>query len=196
MNMLRLAFAVIGVVLLAGCGLNPKAPISSSEEQTITGTANATNSLTLSGSAPLSGAAAVKPSGLVLDAQSAMWDLDQAIIIGDLPAADNADKCLHTVLGTYGLDPSVTAPAAATASTPKSFVPRNDGAISLGAIAYIKAEQIKAAGPLTVKIPESCGAVVFNLFSFGLQQTANALIPLNLGKNLPQIVLVPDAPVK
>jgi hypothetical protein len=193
-NPLLFALAIGGALLLGGCGINPNAPISSDVNQTITGTANASNSLTLSGTAPLSVSAPRPASGLVLDAQDAMWDLDQAIIIGDLSADDNADKCLHTVLGKYGLDPTVTTPPVVTSATPKSFVPRKGGVLSLGAIAYIKAEQIKNSGPPVIKLPESCGAVVFNLFTFGLQQMASTL-PLGLGKNVPQIVLVPDSTI-
>jgi hypothetical protein len=94
----------------------------------------------------------IRNATVVTDLQSAAYNLDNAIAVGALPANDPAAACVHGVLQEAGIE----VPAGGTA--PKSFVPKNDGVVSLGAIAYIQVRQRQAAGAITV--PMECKTVI------------------------------------
>src|SRR5207302_4456941 len=114
---------------------------------------------------PLAGLASGQ---IAVDQQSAAFTLDTAIAIGALPANDPADKCIHEVLQQAGIEvPPGGVPA-------KTFVPKNDGAISLGTIAYISVQQSKLAPGLSV--PQDCKTIIgqFVVDGFG---ALNKLVP-------------------
>jgi len=114
---------------------------------------------------PLAGLASGQ---IAVDLQSAAFNLDNAIAIGALPANDPADKCIHGVLQQAGIEvPPGGVPA-------KTFVPKNDGVVSLGAVAYIMAQQAKLAPGITV--PMDCKTLIgtFVIDGFG---AANKLVP-------------------
>ena len=91
---------------------------------------------------------------IVTDLQSAAYNLDAAVAIGALPANDPAPVCLHTVLQQAGIEvPVGTAPT-------KSFVPKNDGLASLGAIAYIQIQQAKIMSGQSITVSQSCKAIL------------------------------------
>ena|SRR5258708_1999529 len=69
------------------------------------------------------------------DLLSSQWNLQQAAAIGAIPANDPALVCVTDVVHKTGLDGS---------APPASFVPKNDGLISAGVIAYIIAQQAQA----------------------------------------------------
>lgn len=92
------------------------------------------------------------------DLLSAEWNLDQAIAVGALAPDDPADKCLHGALTQIGIEPP---PPGTTPTVPPSFAPKNDGLVSLGAVLYVRFQQLKklqGGGSLT--IPTDCKALV------------------------------------
>ena len=127
---------IIAVLALGACTTQP--PISANPVQDIT---------TGSPNTPLGQIGTT----IGTDLQSAEFNLDQAILVGALPANDPADACLHGALTQIGLEPGT--PAA------PSFAPKNDGLVSLGAIAYIRIQQLKKAqGGVTM--PGSCKEII------------------------------------
>ena len=94
----------------------------------------------------------IKNATIVTDLQSAAYNLDNAIAVGALPAGDPAAACIHGVLIEAGIE----IPPGATAA--KSFAPKNDGLVSLGAINYILIQQ-KNASPGVV-VPQTCKTVI------------------------------------
>ena len=109
---------------------------------------------------------------LQTDLTSAAYNLNQAVSIGVLPATDPAVTCVNDLLTKTGLAPNTTPPA--------SFVPKNDGLASAGAIAYIIYQQQKTlSGGL--KVDPSCEALVGRIVIDGakaINAPAAALISL------------------
>jgi hypothetical protein len=93
-------------------------------------------------------------STVIQDLQSAAANLDQAVLIGALSPDDPARQCMHDVLIRTGIEQP---PGAAT---PQSFVPKNDGLASLGAIAYILAQQAKQVAGQRVPVAVECEALL------------------------------------
>lgn len=92
------------------------------------------------------------------DLLSAEWNLDQAILIGALPKDDPADACLHSSLTLIGIEPS---PDGSTAPPPPTFTPKNDGLVSLGAIAYVRLQQAKKlTGGGSIQVPQGCKTII------------------------------------
>lgn len=105
-------------------------------------------------------------SGVGKDLLAAAFNLDNAIGIGVLPADDPAASCIHGVLKQAGLEVPAGAPAVA------SFIPENRGAVSVGAIAYIRAIQLQ--GLKGLQVPVDCEALIGKFVVDGLT-TANKL---------------------
>ena len=89
---------------------------------------------------------------LITDLQSAAYNLDNAVAVGALPANDPAARCIHGVLQEAGIE----IPPGGTAA--KSFAPKNDGLVSLGAIAYIITQQKNTAPGVVV--PADCKTTI------------------------------------
>jgi hypothetical protein len=109
---------------------------------------------------------------VVTDLQAAAYNLDNAVLVGALPADDPAPKCIHDILVKAGIElpPGV--------SPPQSFKPKNDGVASLGAIAYILAQQAKQiASSGAFKTDAVCEAVLGRVVIDGMKAVNNA-IPL------------------
>lgn len=131
------------IILLVGCQ-NP-APISASPIQDIKTAVDAGGTPTIIGTVQ---------QGL-LDAE---WNLDQAIVVGALPANDPADACLHQGLTQIGIEPNPNGQAATPAP---SFVPKISDLISAGSVLYIRAQQLKALqGGGGLQVPVACEAVI------------------------------------
>jgi hypothetical protein len=105
-------------------------------------------------------------SGVGKDLIAAAFNLDNAIAIGVLPSDDPAASCIHGVLKQAGIETPPGAPAVA------SFVPQDKGAVSVGAIAYIRAQQLRDLKGLTV--PVGCEAIIGKFVVDGLA-TANKI---------------------
>ncbi len=108
---------------------------------------------------------------IVTDLQSATYNLDQAVAIGALPADDPAPKCLHGFLVKAGIE----LPAGQAA--PKSFAPKNDGLVSLGAIAYIQVQQARVMSGQGVTVSMDCKALLGQFVLDGAAGVAK-LIPV------------------
>lgn len=103
-------------------------------------------------------------SGVGKDLLAAAFNLDNAIAIGVLPADDPAASCIHGVLKQAGIETPPGAPAVA------SFIPEDKGAVSVGSIAYIRAQQLQ--GLKGLQVPLGCEAVIGKFVVDGLA-TAN-----------------------
>lgn len=150
------------VLLLAACASTP---------ELIVGTGTDAQGQVVQPS-PLAG---LSGGQVAVDLQSAAYNLDNAIAIGALVPTDPAAACIHGVLQQAGIE----IPAGGTA--PKTFVPKNDGVVSLGAIAYIMVQQSKASPGITV--PMDCKALIGQFVVDGLG-AANKLAPNVLLKGL------------
>ena len=117
---------------------------------------------TITGGAPGQGPAVDPSSFLAKDLIAAAYNLDQAVLVGALPADDPAPVCVHGVLINAGIElpPGTTAPA--------SFEPKREGLVSSGAIAYIKLQQLKAQSGKVLKVPVSCKALIGQIVVDGL----------------------------
>ena len=105
---------------------------------------------------PIAAATPAAPSvvaSVVTDLESASFNLDSAVGVGALSATDPAPACLHSVLTQLNIG---GAPA-------QSFVPRNDGLVSLAAIAYIRAQQLKTLQSTGLTVSPACQAIVGKL---------------------------------
>ncbi len=99
----------------------------------------------------LSGCAITDPIGAKLspgtvienDLVATALNLDQAVAVGALSADDPAPICLHDLL-------------ARTGQGQDTFKPQISGLISAGSIGYIKAQQLKNRGELSV----ACKAII------------------------------------
>ena len=159
--MKRIAAALAVAALLASCASTPGQIVG-------TGT-NAAGQATEAPPLP------IKNAQVVTDLQSAAFNLDNAIAVGALPANDPAAACIHGVLQEAGVE----VPPGSTA--PKSFTPKNDGLVSLGAIAYIQIQQAKnSAG---VVIPQDCKTIVGQFVIDGVGMV-NKLAPSLLLRSL------------
>jgi len=116
----------------------------------------------ITGGPPGQGPAVDPNSALAKDLVSAAYNLDNAVLVGALPADDPAPACVHGVLINAGIElpPGTTAPA--------SFEPKRDGLVSAGAIAYIKIQQLKAQSGKVLKVPVSCKALIGQIMVDGL----------------------------
>lgn len=110
---------------------------------------------------------------IVTDLQSAAYNMDNAVAVGALQANDPAPACIHDVLVKAGIE----IPAGAVA--PKTFVPKNDGAASAGAIAYIIAQQAKQISKTGVSVDPSCEALLGRVVIDGVK-AVNKAVPLLL----------------
>jgi hypothetical protein len=114
--------------------------------------------------------------GVARDLVATGWNLDQAVAVGALDAADPAVGCIHGVLAEAGLDAPVCVPPVAPATAPvcppapASFVPENRGAVSAGSIVYIHAQQLRGLARLVV--PMECDALVGQFVRLGLTKSA------------------------
>ena len=106
------------------------------------------------------------------DLADAQFDLTQAAQLGIIPANDPALTCLNAVQGV--LNP--TTPAA-------QFTPKIGGAASTGAVAYILAQQAKAAsgGGLAGLVPPDCKALLGDIILKGLDATNKAALSIGTG---------------
>ena len=100
------------------------------------------------------------------DLQSAEYNLDQAVLVGALDPTDPAPKCLHEALTAIGIEPGM--PGA------PSFTPKNDGLASLGAIAYIRAQQLKKAQG-GISLPTDCKTLIGQIVLDGAAAGKNIL---------------------
>lgn len=80
--------------------------------------------------------------------QDAAWNLDQAVAVGALDAADPAPGCLHAALADLGIGANLP-----------SFKPKVSDLISAGSIAYIRAQQAKKLSGGVV-VAQSCKAII------------------------------------
>lgn len=95
----------------------------------------------------------LRQDGLIAnDLKAAAFNLDQAIAIGVLPEDDPAAGCVRGVLSDLGLD--------GTAAPEQSFMPKRDGLISIGAVLYIRAQQVKKARASRITLPQDCMAII------------------------------------
>jgi hypothetical protein len=117
---------------------------------------------TITGGPPGQGPAVDPSSFLAKDLVAAAYNLDQAVLVGALPADDPAPACVHGVLINAGIElpPGTTAPA--------SFEPKREGLVSAGSIAYIRVQQLKAASGKVLKVPVSCKALIGGIVVDGL----------------------------
>ena len=94
------------------------------------------------------------PSGLATDLVTAQANLQGAVSIGVLPAADPALACINNVITQAGL--SATAPPLQT------FELKNSGLVSGATIVYIHAQQLKAAADAAagLTVPVSCKTLI------------------------------------
>lgn len=135
-----------------------------------------------------SGIAVASSSAVGKDLVATGHDLDNAVLVGALPANDPAVGCVHGVLKLAGLDTPPCTPPVAPATTPAcpaappSYVPENAGAISAGAILYIHAQQLKGTGSIVV--PSDCKALIGGLVIDGLAVANKAAFPLLPGIGL------------
>jgi hypothetical protein len=146
-----LILLVATTAALAGCASTPSK---------ITGSGANTN---LAAAAP---ALPITNPTIVTDLQSAAFNLDNAVAVGALSANDPAPKCLHGILQQAGIE----TPPGATA--PQSFVPKNDGVASLGAIAYIQVQQAKRFAGTGVSVPVDCKALLGQFVLDGMSGAA------------------------
>lgn len=102
-------------------------------------------------------------SGVGKDLLAAGFNLDSAIAIGVLPADDPASTCIHGVLKQAGLEVPAGTPAVA------SFIPEDKGAVSVGSIAYIRAQQLQ--GLKGIQLPIDCEALIGKFVIDGLAVT-------------------------
>lgn len=126
----------------------------------------------ISGAPP--GTITITNSTVVTDLQDASYNLDNALAVGALAADDPAPKCLHDVLVKAGIE----VPAGSTPA--KTFVPKYGGVASTGAVAYILAQQAKAASKVGITVDVSCEALVGRVVLDGaatVNKAAVALIP-------------------
>lgn len=113
---------------------------------------------------------AISPTSTVgTDLLSAAYNLDNAIKIGVLPANDPAAGCVHDVLKKAGIetDPNEAPPA--------SFMPKSDGVASVGAIAYIRAQQLRDLKGIDVSI--ECKALIGTFVVDGLHDARKLALP-------------------
>lgn len=140
--------------------------------------ANGSGGVTLSPTAPISATpttsnpvAAVVDAvpNFVQDAQDAQWNNAQAISVGALAATDPGPQCvnaINTALGIPNLNPDGSQPVAGSTPAAPSFTPKVTGPYSLGSVAYIRLQQLKAAsGGLSLTalrnlIPQQCYALI------------------------------------
>ena len=93
------------------------------------------------------------------DLVAAAYNLDQAVAIGALKPDDPAPKCVHGVLIQAGIEVPPGTPA------PGSFTPQKEGLVSIGSIAYIKAQQLKG---VKLVVPVDCKALIGQMVIDGL----------------------------
>lgn len=86
--------------------------------------------------------------------QDASFNLDSAVTVGALTAADPAPPCFHAVLTRLGADPANPAPPGA------SFTPKVSDLISAGSVLYIRAQQLKQAQGTGITVPSSCKLLI------------------------------------
>ena len=92
---------------------------------------------------------------------NAEWNLDQAVTIGILTTTDPVDQCVHQVNTQLGIEP---VPSGGTVPpAPAQFTPRMTGLLDSGAVAYILAQQARAAGQGGITVPTGCKAVIGDL---------------------------------
>lgn len=125
----------------------------------------ATQTITSGTAAPL--AVVSKSPAIVADFKATAANLQAAVTNGDLPATDQANSCMQTVLVQTGITPPAgTAPA-------KQYTVTNAGALSAGSIAYIKLTKAAAATATPLAVPASCEQLLGHLQVLGLQAAAN-----------------------
>lgn len=157
---MRKMLAITFALAIAGCATPP--PISTNPLQTVT--------------------SVVLPAGgtVLTGLQNAAFNLDEAVLIGVLPATDPAAGCVHGVLKQIGADVVLTmgvempVPGAAAAAT---FTPKITDLLSAGSVAYILAQQAKqiAANP-GILVPVSCDQIVGQFVIQSINAPANAVI--------------------
>ena len=108
-------------------------------------------------------------SRLGKDLLAAAYNLDNAVAIGALSPKDPAPGCVHGVLIQAGIEVPPGAPV------PGSFTPQREGLVSIGSIAYIKAQQLKSLKGVTV--PVDCKALIGGLVIDGLTAPAQIVAP-------------------
>lgn len=145
-NILLLAACVACAALVSACASTPREIVGTSTT-TVNGvtTVNQPSSLNIT-----------NPT-IVNDLESAAYNLDNAVTVGALTPDDPAPKCLHDVLRVAGIE----TPPGTTAS--QTFVPKNNGVASLGAIAYIQVQQAKRAGGQGITVAVDCKALIGQL---------------------------------
>ena len=122
---------------------------------------------TISGPGSATGVPISASSVLGKDLIAAAYNLDNAVLVGALSDKDPAPACIHGVLQQAGIE----VPPGST--PPGSFEPKNDGLVSLGSIAYIKAQQLKGLKGVTV--PVDCKALIGTFVIDGLTAPGTVL---------------------
>lgn len=97
------------------------------------------------------------------DLAAAKFNLDNAVLVGALPADDPAVGCVSAVLADLGLDKEAV-----------SFEPQREGVVSVGSVIYIRVAQAKAFKD-SFKLPSDCDAVVGRLVIDSVKAGSKAL---------------------
>lgn len=126
---------------------------------------------TISGPSPNVGISPTSTFGE--DLMATAFNLDNAILVGALPADDPAAACVHDVLRKAGLElPPGAEPA-------KSFEPKREGVVSEGAIIYIRAQNLK--GLQGLQVSQDCKTLIGQVVVDGAS-AGRKLLPLGVFK--------------
>lgn len=109
----------------------------------------------------------------VTDLLSAQFDLNSAVQVGALSATDPAPGCLNDVVAKLGIDPN--------APPLPSFVPKDDGVISLASILYIRYQQLQALQGGGLTISPTCQQIVGKILIDSLAKQVKGLSLGQLG---------------
>jgi hypothetical protein len=112
------------------------------------------------------------PSNVASDLAAARSNADQAEAIGALPVGDPLVACLDSVVPNPACS-SATPPAGCPPAS-QSFVPTNDGLVSLGTITYIRVQQAKSLG--TASVSAQCEQLIGKAVVDAAQQTNSGAI--------------------
>lgn len=167
MSTLRSIVTLIAALILTACASTPDLIVGASAPIVTQATPDSPRVVTPSPAAP---APLLTPGPILAkDLVSATYNLDEAVKIGALSATDPAVGCMHDVLRQAGLD-SNGAPAVER----QSFVPKKDGAVSVGTTLYIIAAQARQAAAQRFELAPECLQIVGRIHVDALKLTARA----------------------
>lgn len=118
------------------------------------------------------GVAIPRDSTVGQDLLAAAYNLDNAMSIGALPADDPSAACIHGVLKQAGIE------LAPGEQEPASFVPKSEGVVSVGATAYIRAQQLRNLKG--IEVPVDCKALIGTFVVDGLHDARKLALPMLL----------------